>query len=84
MAELCDLTAVELRRLIGSKQVSPVELLASCRARIEQVNPARQRLRRDLLGAGRGGGAARPSARSWRASRSGRCTACRSASRTWC
>ena len=39
MAELCDLTAVELRRLIGIKQVSPGELLASCRARIEQVNP---------------------------------------------
>jgi Asp-tRNA(Asn)/Glu-tRNA(Gln) amidotransferase A subunit family amidase len=40
MPELCDLTAVELRRLIGAKQVSPVELLASCRTRIEQVNPA--------------------------------------------
>jgi amidase len=40
MAELCDLTAIELRRLIGSKQISPRELLASCRARVEQVNPA--------------------------------------------
>ena len=40
MAELCDLTAIELRRLIGSKKVSPRELLASCRARIDQVNPA--------------------------------------------
>jgi amidase len=40
MAELCDLSAVELRRLIGTKQVSPSELLASCRARIERVNPA--------------------------------------------
>ncbi|MEM7024921.1 MAG: amidase family protein [Pseudomonadota bacterium] len=40
MSELCDLTAVELRRLIGTKQVSPVELLASCRSRIDQINPA--------------------------------------------
>ena len=40
MAELCDLTAIELRRLIGSKKVSPRELLASCRARIDEVNPA--------------------------------------------
>jgi amidase len=40
MSELCDLSAVELRRLIGAKQISPVELLASCRARIERVNGA--------------------------------------------
>ena len=40
MGELCDLSAVELRRLIGRKEVSPVELLASCLARIERVNPA--------------------------------------------
>ena len=40
MSELCDLSAVELRRLIGARQVSPVELLASCRARIERVNGA--------------------------------------------
>ncbi|MBL8571861.1 MAG: amidase [Phreatobacter sp.] len=39
MTELCDLTAVELRRLIGAKQISPVELLASCEARIARVNP---------------------------------------------
>lgn len=31
--------AVELRRLIGEKQVSPVELLEACIARIEAVNP---------------------------------------------
>jgi len=37
---LCDRNAVELRRLIGRKEVSPVELLADCRARIEAVNPA--------------------------------------------
>ena len=40
MAELCDLSALELRRLIGAKQISPVELLASCRARIERINGA--------------------------------------------
>ena len=40
MNEPCDLAAVELRRLIGAKQISPVELLAACRARTEQVNGA--------------------------------------------
>lgn len=39
MTEPCDLSAVEARRLIGAKQLSPVELLSSCRARIEAVNP---------------------------------------------
>ncbi|MDX1540020.1 MAG: amidase [Geminicoccaceae bacterium] len=38
MTEPCDLAAVEARRLIGTKALSPVELLASCRARIEVVN----------------------------------------------
>ncbi|MCC7426515.1 MAG: amidase [Alphaproteobacteria bacterium] len=37
---LCDLTAVELRRLIGRKALSPVDLLEDCIARIEAVNPA--------------------------------------------
>src|SRR5258708_661304 len=40
MTELCDTGAVELRRQIGSKEISPVELLESCLKRIEQVNPA--------------------------------------------
>jgi amidase len=40
MTEPCDLSAVEARRLIGAKQLSPVELLRSCRARIDAVNPA--------------------------------------------
>src|ERR671919_61178 len=40
MDELCELAAVELRRLIGARQNSPVELLASCGARVEQVNGA--------------------------------------------
>ena len=33
-------SAVELRRLIGSKQLSPVELMDACIARIEALNPA--------------------------------------------
>lgn len=32
-------SAVALRRLIGSKQLSPVELLDACIARIEDINP---------------------------------------------
>ena len=38
--EPCDLTAVEARRLIGIKQLAPSELLESCIARIEAVDPA--------------------------------------------
>ncbi|MFA5027247.1 MAG: amidase family protein [Candidatus Methylomirabilota bacterium] len=39
MPELCDLSAVKMRRLIGAKTISPVELLESCLARIAAVNP---------------------------------------------
>lgn len=39
-SDLVKLSAVELRRLIGSKQVSPVELLDACIAQIEAINPA--------------------------------------------
>ncbi len=38
MTELCDLGAVELRLMIGAKEVSPVELLDSCIARTEAVD----------------------------------------------
>ncbi|HKA43816.1 MAG TPA: amidase family protein [Burkholderiales bacterium] len=38
--KLLVLSAVELRRRIGSKQISPVELLEACIARIERINPA--------------------------------------------
>jgi len=38
MPAACDLSAVEARRLIGSKQLSPVELLESCLSRIEATN----------------------------------------------
>lgn len=37
---LVQLSAVELRRRIGSKDISPVELLEACIARVEAVNPA--------------------------------------------
>ncbi|HET7159330.1 MAG TPA: amidase family protein, partial [Burkholderiales bacterium] len=37
---LLTLSAVELRRRIGSKEISPVELLEACIARIERINPA--------------------------------------------
>ena len=40
MTEPCDLTAVEARRLIGTKRLSPSELLESCIARIEAVDHA--------------------------------------------
>lgn len=40
MTEPCDLTAVEARAKIGRKELSPVELLDSCIARIEAVDPA--------------------------------------------
>src|ERR1700722_6884313 len=38
--ELVSLSAVELRRRIGTKEISPVELLDACLDRIEEVNPA--------------------------------------------
>jgi len=39
MTEPCDLSAVVARALIGRKALSPVELLESCIARIDAVNP---------------------------------------------
>ena len=40
MSEPCDLTALEARRLIGRRALSPVELLDSCLRRIGEVNHA--------------------------------------------
>jgi len=40
MTELCDLGAVELRRMIGAREISPVDLLDSCIARTEAVDGA--------------------------------------------
>ena len=39
MTELCSLDAVTLRRMIGNRQISPVELLESCIARIREIDP---------------------------------------------
>ena len=39
-SEPCDLSATEARALIGRRALSPVELLESCIARIEAVEPA--------------------------------------------
>ncbi len=39
-ADLVSLSSVELRRRIGSKDISPVELLDACIERIGEVNPA--------------------------------------------
>ncbi|MEM8811725.1 MAG: amidase family protein [Pseudomonadota bacterium] len=40
MGNPCDLSAVEARRLIGEKALSPVELFDACLARIEAVDPS--------------------------------------------
>ena len=40
MTEPCDLPAVTARALIGERKLSPVELLDSCIARIEAIDPA--------------------------------------------
>ena len=40
MTEPCDLTALDARFLIGAKKLSPSELLESCIARIEAIDPA--------------------------------------------
>ncbi|MGG5808204.1 amidase [Falsiroseomonas sp. CW058] len=40
MTEPCDLTAIEARRLIGTRKLSPVELLDSCLGRVAAVNHA--------------------------------------------
>jgi Asp-tRNA(Asn)/Glu-tRNA(Gln) amidotransferase A subunit family amidase len=40
MTKPCDLTAIEARRLIGTKALSPLELVKSCIDQIEAINPA--------------------------------------------
>ena len=40
MSEPCDLSAIEARRMISAKQLSPVELVESCIKRIEATNGA--------------------------------------------
>lgn len=38
--DILDLSAVRMRALIGARQLSPVELMDACIARIEAINPA--------------------------------------------
>ena len=38
--ELVERSAIELRRLIGAREISPRELMAACIARCEAINPA--------------------------------------------
>ena len=37
MSELCDLTATQLRQMIGRKDISPVELVDACIERVERA-----------------------------------------------
>ena len=56
MSEPCDLSAVDARARIGRKQLSPVELLESCIARIEAVDSAvNAMVARDYEGARKSG-----------------------------
>ena len=38
--DLLTLSSVEMRRRIGTKEISPVELLEACLQRIKRINPA--------------------------------------------
>ena len=40
MSRPCDLDAIEARRLIGNKKLSPLELTKSCIEQIEKLNPS--------------------------------------------
>ena len=40
MTRPCDLNATEARKLIGNKQLSPVELTKSCIDQIDKLNPS--------------------------------------------
>ena len=40
MTRPCDLNATEARKLIGNKQLSPVELTKSCLEQLEKLNPS--------------------------------------------
>ncbi|MGY3240405.1 Asp-tRNA(Asn)/Glu-tRNA(Gln) amidotransferase A subunit family amidase [Bradyrhizobium sp. USDA 4448] len=40
LSQLCDTSAVELRRLLAARTISPVELLDSCLSRIATTNAA--------------------------------------------
>ena len=80
--DLVILSSVEMRRRIGSKEISPVELLEACIARIEAINPAVNAVTATCFDRARARGQGGREGGAQAASRSGRCTACRPASRT--
>lgn len=75
-SSLVELTAPELRHLIARREVSPVELLEACIARIEAVNPYVNAITATCRTA-RAPRLARPSRRCCVAMRSACCTGCR-------
>ena len=40
MTRPCDLDAIEARKLIGNKELSPIELTKSCLEQVEKINPS--------------------------------------------
>lgn len=58
MTEPCDLSATEARALIGRRALSPVELLESCIARVEAIDPAVNAMPARALDAARAAAAA--------------------------
>ena len=40
MTRPCDLDAIQARKLIGNKELSPVELTKSCLEQVEKINPS--------------------------------------------
>ena len=47
--ELLALSSVEMRRRIGTKEISPVELVEASIARIEALDPTVNAMRREIL-----------------------------------
>ena len=74
--------AVAARRLIGSKRLSPAELLESCIARIEAVDHAVNAVVARDFDRARAAAAKADGSGDARRCAAARCTACRSASRT--
>ena len=79
--ELLALSSVEMRRRIGTKEISPVELVEASIARIEALNPAVNAIAAtDFARARKIAMGAESAAR--KASNSACCTACQPVSRT--
>ena len=82
VSELHWLTAAEATRQFAARKLSPVELLTALLARIERLDPKLHAFIRLDADAAMDGGARSRDARSPPGACAGRCTACRSASRT--